>query len=307
MLRRGRRLAALATVVALLLTMSGQAAAASRFGGTNLARGMRTAAVSELQRALTRLGYSTGVISGYFGPVTERQVRAYQRIEKLPVTGIAGPLTKAALTVDLQRLDDVARAERAAAEAAATQPAPLPPLPPVTGHICLTFNDAPDETTTPLILEALSAAGASATFFCTGERAAAHPELIKAIIAAGCSIGVHGWSDSDYSALSEAQIRADLDATVGALMAAGAPRPVWFRPPHGDFEPAVIAAGRRLDLGAAYWSNIGSAPSIDGALRAAFGGAILLLPDNAATARDLPGFLVELRRLGLLAHPLDDK
>ena len=73
----------------------------------------------------------------------------------------------------------------------------LPP-PQALGHVALTFDDGPDPEVTPRILALLDRYGARATFFCIGERAARHPELVREIAARGHAIGNHtmhhpGW------------------------------------------------------------------------------------------------------------------
>jgi peptidoglycan hydrolase-like protein with peptidoglycan-binding domain/TPR repeat protein len=55
------------------------------------------AVVRALQRRLARLGFSPGAIDGLFGPLTQQAVDRFQTAQRLPVDGIAGPLTLAAL------------------------------------------------------------------------------------------------------------------------------------------------------------------------------------------------------------------
>ncbi len=72
--------------------------------------------------------------------------------------------------------------------------------------IFITFDDGPDPSTTPEILNLLAQYDAKATFFCTGKRAAKYRELLHEIQQAGHTLGNHtynhlnGWktSDSEY-------------------------------------------------------------------------------------------------------------
>lgn len=54
-------------------------------------------AVTAIQTALTRAGFSLGTIDGIFGPKTEAAVKAFQRARGLKVDGIVGKATVAAL------------------------------------------------------------------------------------------------------------------------------------------------------------------------------------------------------------------
>src|SRR4051812_16393667 len=70
--------------------------------GTILKRGSRGPSVTELQRKLTSLGYSTKGIDGIFGVNTEYAVRQFQKARHLQVDGIVGPATQKALGTKIQ-------------------------------------------------------------------------------------------------------------------------------------------------------------------------------------------------------------
>lgn len=61
----------------------------------------------------------------------------------------------------------------------------------------LTFDDGPSEGGTPLLLQALDRHGVLATHFLLASRAARDPGLTRALLAAGHSIGNHGWRHLD--------------------------------------------------------------------------------------------------------------
>ena len=68
------------------------------FNFTNdLSPGAQGNDVTELQNRLTQEGFYTGPITGYFGTLTVRAVRAYQRKHGLPNVGLVGPMTRAEL------------------------------------------------------------------------------------------------------------------------------------------------------------------------------------------------------------------
>ena len=64
---------------------------------------------------------------------------------------------------------------------------------PATGRprLYLTFDDGPNPTETPWVLEQLAAYQARATFFCVGDNLLRHPEIARAALAAGHRLGNH--------------------------------------------------------------------------------------------------------------------
>jgi len=63
--------------------------------------------------------------------------------------------------------------------------------------LCLTFDDGPDPVVTPLVLDILEAHGVKAVFFCRGQVAEKHPELISLIRSKGHITGNHGYHHLD--------------------------------------------------------------------------------------------------------------
>jgi chitooligosaccharide deacetylase len=60
-------------------------------------------------------------------------------------------------------------------------------------QVALTFDDGPDPTTTPMVLDVLERHRVRATFFCLGGSASSHPDLVRAIAARGHELASHGW------------------------------------------------------------------------------------------------------------------
>jgi len=70
----------------------------SFFFTTTLSRGDRSEEVLELQRRLMSMGlFDHDVPTGYFGPITERGVKAFQLKSNLPQVGVVGPMTRTIL------------------------------------------------------------------------------------------------------------------------------------------------------------------------------------------------------------------
>jgi peptidoglycan/xylan/chitin deacetylase (PgdA/CDA1 family)/ubiquinone/menaquinone biosynthesis C-methylase UbiE len=115
------------------------------------------------------------------------------------------------------------------------------------GGVALTFDDGPDPATTPALLDILAKYGARATFFVTGLNAEAHPDLIRAILSRGHTIGNHSYGHSPLLMLkSAAALRREI-ASAQALLRTFEIAPLAFRPPVGITNPrlwrALIDAG----------------------------------------------------------------
>src|SRR5262249_50059128 len=52
-------------------------------------------------------------------------------------------------------------------------------------EVCITFDDGPHPDITPRVLDILDRYGARASFFCVGERVAAHPQVVREIARRG--------------------------------------------------------------------------------------------------------------------------
>jgi peptidoglycan/xylan/chitin deacetylase (PgdA/CDA1 family) len=124
--------------------------------------------------------------------------------------------------------------------------------------VVLTFDDGPDPTTTPRVLDTLDAAGVKATFFIIGKKAAASPELVKDILARGHQVGLHSFSHDRFFALRDAKgVRRDLELGIATLEAITGARPTYFRPPIGHTNPSIARVADALDLTIVGWSAAG--------------------------------------------------
>jgi peptidoglycan/xylan/chitin deacetylase (PgdA/CDA1 family) len=122
------------------------------------------------------------------------------------------------------------------------------------GRVALTFDDGPGADTAR-VLDVLERRGARATFFCVGRAAEAQPALIRRMAAAGHTIGNHTWDHAPLPFRSATEIAHQIARTQAALVAAGAPRPRWFRAPHGWKSPFLSRALRREKLQLVAWTH----------------------------------------------------
>lgn len=104
--------------------------------------------------------------------------------------------------------------------------------------VALTFDDGPDPDATPALLEILASRNAKATFFMTGENAAAYPELVAAVMAGGHAVGNHSWDHPSFPLISARERKAQIRRCARVLAANDT---AIFRPPYGH----QSAASRR--------------------------------------------------------------
>jgi peptidoglycan-N-acetylglucosamine deacetylase len=103
----------------------------------------------------------------------------------------------------------------------------------------LTFDDGPDPDSTPLLLSILADNRIKALFFCTGDAAQRHPDLIEKIVSYGHLIGNHSYSHLKGLITPTSEYLDDVEK------AAGFTSSVLFRPPYGSITPIQFFKLRR--------------------------------------------------------------
>jgi peptidoglycan-N-acetylglucosamine deacetylase len=126
--------------------------------------------------------------------------------------------------------------------------------PPKPGELALTFDDGPNHTWTPKLLDMLASRQVRATFFLLGQRAQAHPDLARRIATAGHVIGNHSWDHPNLARSSAAHIRDELTRTRETLQQIAGARIGFFRPPYGARRPAVLRIAREMGLEPVLWN-----------------------------------------------------
>jgi peptidoglycan-N-acetylglucosamine deacetylase len=159
------------------------------------------------------------------------------------------------------------------------------------GHkVYLTFDDGPDPSITPFVLECLAKHHAKATFFLLGKQAEQHPSLVRELKSANHSIGNHTWAHSDGWRVSRTAYLADVKKGNEAIANITGSVPRLFRPPYGR---APLGISRQLNgQQLTYWSLnprdydplCPISRSVETARTGIKAGHIVLLHDNARTA-----------------------
>jgi peptidoglycan/xylan/chitin deacetylase (PgdA/CDA1 family) len=116
----------------------------------------------------------------------------------------------------------------------------------------LTFDDGPDPSTTPRVLEALHENRARATFFVLGTKVRRHPELVPEILRAGHRVELHGDDHLDHLVASDAEIAVDTEWALESLADVGV-SPQWWRLPWGRQGDVTAGLAREHGLRIAGW------------------------------------------------------
>ncbi|MDX1530061.1 MAG: polysaccharide deacetylase family protein [Rhodothermales bacterium] len=119
--------------------------------------------------------------------------------------------------------------------------------------LALTFDDGPDPETTPRLLDLLDAHGARATFFCVGARARQHPALVRAVRAAGHTVGQHTDTHADPWRTPRARLEAELERATATLEDVLGEPVRWARPPYGHLSGPFLRWSRARGQAVAMW------------------------------------------------------
>ncbi len=187
--------------------------------------------------------------------------------------------------------------------------------------VALSFDDGPDPDVTPRIIDILERQGATASFFCVGERAEAWPEIVRDIARHGHSVENHTQRHPyAFACFGMRALRREIETAQSTLSRIAGRSPRFFRAPAGLRSPLLDPVLSRAGLRLTSWSHRGHdcvrrdpeivLRQITSRLR---DGDILLLHDGScARTRDgtpvvlavLPRLLDHLRDRGLRAVSL---
>ncbi len=187
-------------------------------------------------------------------------------------------------------------------------------------NLCyLTFDDGPSATTTR-ILEVLAEKNIKATFFVTGKNSELHEDALRAIAAAGHTIGVHSFSH-EYKTIyaSVENYLADFELMYNRILEVTGQAPTVFRFPGGSINAynlqtytQIVAEMTRRGFVFYDWNAAGDdavkggisrQQVVNNVMQSASGNKrlIVLLHDrteNGSTAEALPGIIDGLEKRG---------
>lgn len=176
--------------------------------------------------------------------------------------------------------------------------------------VALTFDDGSDGTNINKILDILSANNVKATFFLTGSGAKNHPTWIKNISAKGHQLGNHSYSHPDFTKLTAAKMKSELDTTETTIkgITGKTTKPI-FRAPFGASNASVLKAVGdagythtiQWNIDTVDWKGVSSKQITDKVLNNIVPGSIVLMHTGAGasgTPGALPGMISKLKAKG---------
>ncbi|GAA2443199.1 polysaccharide deacetylase family protein [Streptomyces macrosporus] len=153
--------------------------------------------------------------------------------------------------------------------------------------VSFTFDDGPDPTHTPRMLEVLRKHGVKATFCLWGDHVRQYPHLVRSIVADGHRLCNHTMSHQDLGGWSQQQIRQNLEQTNAVIrQAAPGAQITYFRAPYGSWgqSPQVAASlgmqplGWRLAIND--WEPPGTSELVRRIVQGVTPGAVVLMHDG---------------------------
>ena len=183
-------------------------------------------------------------------------------------------------------------------------------------EVAITFDDGPDPTWTPKILDILKQKNAPAAFFILGQQAENYPGIVRRIVAEGHEFGSHTYTHVNLSLVGEERERIELDATQRLLQAITGRSTTLFRPPYeadsrpdqlSEVTPLIIS--QDLDyltvmenIDAEDWARPGADVILQRIKQQRRNGSIILLHDaggdRSQTVEALPKIIDYLRARG---------
>ncbi len=173
-----------------------------------------------------------------------------------------------------------------------------------TNDVFISFDDSPNNDTTPLILDILEKHGVKATFFIIGNKAEKNLALVKEIANKGHILGNHSYSHSNFFPLkSKSKVIKEIQKTDSIIKKINPKELNLFRPPFGVTNPIIATSVKNTNYKTIGWS-LRSLDTIikkpEKLLKRLYnktkGGDIILLHDNSISHCILEKYIVFLKK-----------
>jgi peptidoglycan-N-acetylglucosamine deacetylase len=180
--------------------------------------------------------------------------------------------------------------------------------------VALTFDDGPDTTFTPSVLDILERTGTPASFYVVGARAEQFPDAVRRMAQLG-EVGNHAYEDRhlDLRQIPPAEMLQSLSRTHEVITQLTGRTPVTFRPPFGFYNSLVLSTAQRFgyttvlwDVDSLDWQSLSAQQILQNVLPRVQNGSIVLMhsgvtlpgEDLTGTVTALPEIIRDLRQRG---------
>ncbi len=120
-------------------------------------------------------------------------------------------------------------------------------------QLLLSFDDGPDETYTPQLLDLLAAEDVKAVFFILAEKAKRYPELLARLRAEGHMVALHGKTHKNMWLCDYLDTQENLvdGAKIWTALGGGG---AYYRPPHGNINLFTLHFLKKCGLKLVFWT-----------------------------------------------------
>ncbi|MGP4084032.1 polysaccharide deacetylase family protein, partial [Streptomyces sp. KR55] len=182
--------------------------------------------------------------------------------------------------------------------------------------IALTFDDGPNPTWTPQVLEILEEYDVPATFFVVGSMVSRYPGIVEDMVEQGNEVGIHTFTHVDLSYQSDARVEREMQQTQLALAGAAGITTTLFRAPYSSETDAIDNyswpvyqklgedgyTSVFIDTDSDDWKRPGVSQIIKGATPESGEGASVLFHDaggeRSQTIKALPAYIKKMKAKG---------
>ncbi len=117
----------------------------------------------------------------------------------------------------------------------------------------LTFDDGPEDTYSPRVLDVLHHYRIFATFFCLGSQVEKFPTIVQRMHEEGHLVGNHSWDHPHLLDMPLDEVYQQVTKTSEAILRVIGYRPHLFRPPYGERSSPLVGHLANWEYHTVYW------------------------------------------------------
>ncbi|MBR2569718.1 MAG: polysaccharide deacetylase family protein [Paenibacillus sp.] len=171
-------------------------------------------------------------------------------------------------------------------------------------RVALTFDDVPDKYFTIQVLNVLKEHNVKATFFVVGNRAEAHPDVVKRMVDEGHVLGNHSYTHANLPKVNDKKFQQEVNMTQDAVQKITGKTMTMIRPPYGNVSEEQVKwlASQGLlivnwNVDSLDWKGLNADQVVSNVMSHIGSGAIVLQHAAGGTGEDLTGTVEALPRI----------